>query len=127
MFVVAALCGLLFAAPAWADQAACDRIDGANRVTPHNAESRTTGFAFDQYTPDIFGSGTRTCSYLRDEAVGGEPASVYAERYASKAGTTNAQIWISKKSGHLLREELDGEVPGKGKGHDSVRFTDPVK
>jgi len=122
ILVIAALCSVFAALPARADKAACDRIDAANRFTPHNVNSTSTGFAFDQYTPDIFGGGTRTCSYLHDDAVGGEAAAVYSERYVAKAGTTNAQLWISKTSGRLLREELDGDIPGKGKGHDSVRF-----
>jgi hypothetical protein len=120
-FVTTALFNCLSTAPAWADKKACDRIDAANHIRSVQANSTSTGFSFDNYTPDIY-SGTRTCSHLRDETVAGELASVYAEHYQSSVGTTDAQLWISNRSGHLLREELDGNVIGKGKGHDSVRF-----
>ena len=122
-------CSLFNYVPAWADEKACARIDDANHVDSIagvHADSTSTGFAFDNFTPDIY-SGTRTCAHIRDEAVAGEPASVYAEHYQSNVGTTDAQLWISNKSGRLLREELDGSVNGKGKGHDSVRFTYPRK
>jgi hypothetical protein len=112
---------------AQAEEPACDRIDAANSIKPVQATAQSTGFSFDSFTPQIFGSGTRHCSYLRDESVGGELASIFTETYTSNVGTTKAQIWISKTSGHLLREELAGSITGKGSGHDSVRFSYPKK
>jgi hypothetical protein len=127
--LMTALFNCIGVVPAWADEKDCARIDAANhvgRIAGVQANSTSTGFAFDNYTPDIY-SGTRTCSHLRDETVAGEPASVYAEHHQSSVGTTDAQLWISNRSSRLLREELDGNVIGKGKGHDSVRFNYPGK
>jgi len=73
-------------------------------------------------TPKIYGLGTHTCSYLRDEAVGGEVAAVYREQYRSEVGATDATIWISRTSGRVLREEQDGDIVGKGKGHITYRW-----
>ena len=33
-----------------------------------------------------------------------------------------ATIWISKSSGRLLKEEQDGDITGKGKGHISYSW-----
>ena len=114
--------GLCALASAWvrADQAACDKLQQANSKTRKaglTLNINATGYAFAQDTPEIYGSGTKTCSYVRDEAVDGQAAEVYREQYKSKAGNTDALIWISKSSGLLLKEEEDGDVPGKGKGH----------
>ena len=38
-------------------------------------------------------------------------------------GSTDATIWVSKASGHLLREEEDGDITGNGKGHISCRWS----
>ncbi|HEY2798284.1 MAG TPA: hypothetical protein VGK26_10390 [Thermoanaerobaculia bacterium] len=114
----------LASAAARADQAACDRIREENLKTQSSHVQMTvTGYAFAADTPDIYGSGTHTCSFLRDESVDGQPASVYREQYRSKTGSTDATIWISKSSGMLLREEQDGDVTGKGKGHIAYRWT----
>ncbi len=115
---------------AHADQAACERILEANRKTgSSHGQMKTTGYNFAPDTPAIYGPGTHTCSYLRDETVDGQAASVYREQYQSKTGSTDAQIWISKSSGLVLREEQDGNVTGKGKGHIAYRWTsaEPVR
>jgi hypothetical protein len=115
---------VLATAAARADQAACDRIRAANVKTGSaGGTMKATGYAFAKDTPDIYGPGEHTCGYLRDEAVDGQPAAVYREQYRSKTGSTDATIWISKSSGLLLREEQDGDVAGKGKGHISYRWT----
>jgi hypothetical protein len=107
-----------------ADQVACNQIAAANRNTgSSHGQMKTTGYDFARDTPGIYGLGAHTCSYLRDEVVDGQAAAVYRERYQSKTGSTDAQIWISKTSGLLLREEQDGNVTGKGKGHISYRWT----
>jgi hypothetical protein len=114
----------------YGDQDACGRIAEANRKTgSSHGQMKATGFAFAAQTPEIYGSGTHTCSYLRDETVDGQAAAVYREQYQSKVGSTDAQIWISKSSGLVLREEQDGNVTGKGKGHISYRWTsaEPVR
>jgi hypothetical protein len=53
----------------------------------------------------------------------GEPAGVYAQRFDATLGVTCAQIWISAKSGLVLREEIDGDITGKGIGHLSMQFS----
>ena len=107
-----------------ADEGACGRIAEANRNTGStHAQMKTTGYDFARDTPRIYGFGEHTCSYLRDEIVDGQAAAVYREQYRAKSGSTDAQIWISRASGLLLREEQDGEVTGKGKGHIAYRWT----
>ncbi len=115
---------------AHADQDACGRILEANRKTgSSHGQMKTTGYHFAADTPGIYGLGAHTCSYLRDEVVDGQAAEVYREQYQSKTGSTDAQIWISKTSGLLLREEQDGNVTGKGKGHIAYRWTsqEPIR
>jgi hypothetical protein len=113
----------LATAGAQADQATCDLIRTANVKTGRGGKMKVSGYSFAKDVPEIYGPGTHTCSYLRDEAVDGQPAAVYREQYRSKAGSTDATIWISKTTGRLLREEQDGDVVGKGKGHISYRWT----
>ncbi len=115
---------ILTAVRAHADQGACGQIAEANRKTgSSHVQMKTTGYDFARDTPRIYGPGAHTCTYLRDETVDGQAAAVYREQYRSKAGSTDAQIWISRNSGLLLREEEDGDVAGKGKGHISYRWT----
>ncbi len=60
-----------------------------------------------------------TCKFVRDETVDGEAASVYGEK-SDDATTT---VWISKKSGLILRMETDKDVGGAhGKDHSESRF-----
>lgn len=94
---------------------------------PSSAGSKTrslvikaSGYNFAPDTPDINGSGTETCTRLRDEAVNGKPATPYSQDFAAPQGTTHAMIWISRADGTILRDELDGDVKGKGKGHESM-------
>jgi hypothetical protein len=113
---------------ALADDAACQAIVAANGKSFSNGVSvntkiNKTGVDFAKATPKIFGNYSKLiCAYVRDEPIKGAPASVYSQRYESSAGITNAQIWISKKTGLLLREELDGDLGPKGKGHESMIF-----
>ncbi len=68
-----------------------------------------------------------TCKYLRDEAVSGEDANVYSDVFASKSGTANGTVWISKKDGWVLKREVDVTMNGVGKGHQSIVFEYPRK
>ncbi len=107
-----------------ADQNACAKILQANKKTFSSVGTmKTSGYAFAAATPEIYSTGTHTCSHVRDEVVNGQAAEVFREQYQSKAGSTDALIWISKSTGELLREEQDGDVPGKGKGHISYTWT----
>ena len=116
---------LLFSTAAFAqsDQAACDAIRAANVKTGSDGvQMKVTGYAFAKDTPKIYGLGDQTCSHVRDEVIDNQPAAVYREQYKAATGSTDATIWISKISGRLLREEQDGDVRGKGKGHISYRW-----
>ena len=66
-----------------------------------------------------------TCRYLRDEPVNGEMAAVFsthAER-ADMNVKSDGQIWISKRTGLPLRDDIDidGGSLG-GKQHHSTRY-----
>jgi hypothetical protein len=62
-----------------------------------------------------------SCRYLKDESVAGEMAAVYSER--SQSGEAQAQLWISKSSGLLLREEMDiGSGSPGHPTHMSMRY-----
>lgn len=101
----------------------CDLIQAANVKTGYEgAQMTTTGYSFARDTPKLYAFGEHTCTYVRDESVAGQTAAVYREQYKSNAGSTDATIWISKSSGRLLREEQDGDIIGKGKGHISYRW-----
>lgn len=106
-----------------ADEATCHLIRNANVKTGSaGVQMKTTGYDFAMNTPDIYGPGTHTCTYLRDETVAGQAAAVYREQYHAKTGSTDATIWISKSSGRVLREEQDGDISAKGKGHISYHW-----
>ena len=116
---------LLFGAhvAAGADPAACGKIDAANKATGSNgARMKVTGYAFGKDTPALYAFGDRTCTWLRDETVGGQSTAVYREQYHGAKGSTDATIWISKATGRLVREEQDGDIIGKGKGHISYQW-----
>jgi hypothetical protein len=64
-----------------------------------------------------------SCAYLRDEAVGGEAAAVYRTHGVTEAGTTDATLWMSKRTGLPLKNEMDMDVGGKlGKSHRTIRY-----
>ena len=115
---------LAASATAHADEAACKKIMDANVATGSDGVQMTpTGYDFAGDTPKLYGLGDHTCSHLRDEAVDGQAAAVYREQYKGATGSTDATIWISKSSGHVLREEEDGDIKGKGKGHIAYRWS----
>jgi hypothetical protein len=62
-----------------------------------------------------------SCHYIKDESIGGETAAVYSEQ--SQSGEAQAQLWIAKSSGLLLREEMDiGSGSRRHAPHMSVRY-----
>jgi hypothetical protein len=112
-----------FSAPVFADQAACDAIRAANQKTGSKGVSmKSTGYAFASDTPELYGSGTQTCEQTSEETIDGQAALVYREQYKSTIGTSDAKIWISKSTGLVMREEQDGEITGKGKGHITYQW-----
>jgi hypothetical protein len=129
MTTFASLLALLLLAsslPAHAQSSVCDTIRAANIKTGSSGgHMKQTGYAFAGDTPKIYGLGDQTCHHLRDEVVGGVPTAVYREQYTAAIGSTDATIWISKTSGRLVREEEDGDVKGRGKGH--ISYVWPAK
>lgn len=122
------LAGALACSAVHADQAACDRIQAANVKTGSaGVQMKVSGYDFARETPKLYAFGTQKCTQVRDEAVDGQPARVYREEYRSEVGSTDALIWISKTSGLVLREEQDGDIAGKGKGHISYHWAAAAK
>ena len=62
-----------------------------------------------------------SCSVLRNESVQGEISTVYSTHSKNEFSTADAEIWISKSKGLILREEEDLEVGG-GTSHFSIRY-----
>ena len=64
-----------------------------------------------------------SCQFLRDDVVNGEPASLYHEHFEVEDARKDGQIWLSKRTGLLLRLEQDTDVGGAmGKSHSSIRY-----
>ncbi len=67
----------------------------------------------------------RSCQYVRDESVNGESASVYSQHseYQQGAEKVDAQIWVLKSKGLIVRSEADVDKGGaNGKGHVSNHY-----
>jgi hypothetical protein len=65
-----------------------------------------------------------TCSMVRDEAVSGEPATLYKVHNQTPAGTVDTQIWVSKSRALPLKQINDQDVGGgaRGKSHTEIRY-----
>jgi hypothetical protein len=63
-----------------------------------------------------------TCQYVRDEAIDGEPAALYATHKQDDGGQSDSQIWISRKRGLPLRQVVHLSVGG-GKAGESRMTT----
>ncbi|MHB8486117.1 MAG: hypothetical protein ACYDCM_10370 [Candidatus Acidiferrales bacterium] len=63
------------------------------------------------------------CRYVREEPVQGESAAVYNAHSKTEDFTSDAQVWVSKSRGLILREEevMDMGDAG-GKFHISIRY-----
>jgi hypothetical protein len=141
--VVAAIVGILWASVAVAGpqaagagqdtKDACAPVQAAYQKTTSESNSskatNTGGLnvaeAYDKITSEP--GRKETCKYLRDEAATGEDANVYNDVFASKSGTANGTVWISKKDGWVLKREVDVVMNGVGKGHQSIVFEYPRK
>lgn len=67
--------------------------------------------------------GKHTCQILRSELIGAEPVTVYSIRSETEIFKEDSQMWISKTTGRVLKEEQDVDMGGKiGKEHRSARF-----
>jgi len=64
-----------------------------------------------------------TCAHLRDENVNGEPAAVWRIHSVSEVGTSDTDMWISRRSGLLLKSDYYQDVGGAlGKSHLVSRY-----
>lgn len=64
-----------------------------------------------------------TCHYVHDESVSGEKAALYTSHGESAHGKNDNQIWISRTTGLILRQETDMDTGrANGKAHLSVRY-----
>ena len=97
--------------------------DSSSKAT--NTGGLNVAEAYDKITSEP--GHKETCKYLRDEAASGEDANVYSDLFASKSGTANGTVWISKKDGWVLKREVDVTMNGVGKGHQSIVFEYPRK
>ncbi|MBS0212673.1 MAG: hypothetical protein JSR26_05745 [Proteobacteria bacterium] len=115
---------LLASAVVFADDQICQTIMDANiKSGSDSVNMTTTGYNFAKDTPKLYGFGKHTCTHLRDETLDGQAAAVYREQFQGNTGHTDATIWIAKSTGRLLREEQDGDITGKGKGHISYHWS----
>jgi hypothetical protein len=105
-------------------QASHDAYSKMLKASPRLVQKDTGAVNVTKVLGDITAGGDweETCKYLRDEAVDGEAAVVYSDNFTGKAAKTEGQIWISKKTGLVLRQEGDVDLGAKGKGHQSIRF-----
>lgn len=46
------------------------------------------------------------CSYVREEMIAGEPSLLYSAHFKGELSTTDMRIWIAKRSGLPLKEEI---------------------
>jgi hypothetical protein len=68
-------------------------------------------------------NGKASCQAVRSDTVNGEAATVYSIHSETEDAKGDGQLWISKSTGRLLREEQDTDVGGAmGKSHRSSRY-----
>jgi|SRR5579862_3765789 hypothetical protein len=63
-----------------------------------------------------------TCRFLKNDVVNGEAVVVYSQVNKTEAGTSEAQVWISKASGLILRQETAIGMEGGRNLHISTRY-----
>ena len=64
-----------------------------------------------------------SCRYLRDEVVNGEAAAVYNSQSETEDVKSSSTLWVSKRTGLPLKNEIDLDTGGKlGKEHNSIRY-----
>ena len=62
------------------------------------------------------------CRRIRDESVGGQAAVVYSEHSENEGIKADAQVWIAKGSGLVLRSEMDMDPGDVDQTHISTRY-----
>ncbi len=63
-----------------------------------------------------------TCHYVRDDSVNGESAAIYSTHDITPHGTVDSQIWVSRRRGLILRQEIDIDTGNGHKSHRSSRY-----
>ena len=67
--------------------------------------------------------GAATCQVVREEAITGQPATLYSLHGKAEHRTIEAQMWVAKGTGLLLRQEVDVNAEGSArKSHISTRY-----
>jgi hypothetical protein len=67
--------------------------------------------------------GKNTCLILRSELIGVEPVTIYSVHRETENSKEDSQIWISKMTGRVLKEEQDVDTGGRiGKERRPARF-----
>ena len=97
----------------------------SNSSNAKNSGAVNVSAAYDAITSEP--GHKETCKYLRDETLGGESVNVYSDVFTSKSGTADGTVWISKKDGWTLKQEVDVDLGALGKGHQSIVFEYPKK
>ena len=93
------------------------RVDGKWTKSPLRTEDIL------QQEKENRANGKATCQFVRNEAVNGESAMLYAMHSENEYDKEDAQMWISKATGLPLREEMDTDVGGAmEKSHRSMRY-----
>lgn len=76
-----------------------------------------------QREENIRDAKSMSCRYLRDEAVDGEAAAVYSSQSETEDAKSSSTLWVSKRTGLPLKNEIDIDTGGtQGKEHSSVRY-----
>jgi len=57
--------------------------------------------------------GSAACRFVRNEVVNGQAAAEYSTHSETEDAKSNGHVWISRRTGLPLREELDTGVGGK--------------
>lgn len=111
---------------AFADDS-CQAVHAAYRkmfstATSQNAKNSGTVNVTKAFETITSGGYDESCKLLREENMNGEAAQVYSDEFKSKAGQAHGTVWISKKSGATLRQDVDVDMGATGKGHQSITF-----
>jgi len=72
----------------WTSAGSINDVEQSEQQIQHNANSKDT------------------CRLLKEESVNGEVASVYSSHSETPKGTIDLQVWISKASDKLLRQDM---------------------
>jgi hypothetical protein len=87
------------------------------KTIPYDAQEKVTEMK--RKFADSSAAGKVSCMRVRTEAVGGEPATLYAMHDDTEAGVVDVQVWVSDARGLPLRQVV--AMP-ELKSHAEVRF-----